>query len=333
VGERGIRLLIWALPRRSDGTRPHCEPVCQDLILTVQRSSNNLGLSSPPCLGPDVNEAPTMAALSPESSDPPIGVTLPQKPVPIKATVTVNQRDVVLPWLALMITRTMVRGDADVDGNSDEEFSGLQGLIQTAMLRRSFPWAWWRSRTPHEARTVALLRIPSRRYHSSPSFGGHGGDWGFEVRDAARGGWLGHYARWSALFVARSAARWTKVDHGSRHASAMRGGFVAERQLTTRPDYPVHMWAERESARQVGPPCQRTSAGEEQSLTARPHVSAHESFSWAPRRKGENGPPVRTIGLVTKFVYSFLFLFLIFLFIPNLNSSFCGKLCTQLLSV
>jgi hypothetical protein len=83
-----------------------------------------------------------MAALSPESSDPPIGVTLPQKPVPIKATVTVNQRDVVLPWLALMITRTMVRGDADVDGNSDEEFSGLQGLIQTAMLRRSFPWAW-----------------------------------------------------------------------------------------------------------------------------------------------------------------------------------------------
>jgi hypothetical protein len=99
-----------------------------------------------------------------------------------------------------------------------------------------------------------------------------------------------------------------------------------------------HMWAERESARQVGPPCQRTSVGEEQSLTARPHVSARESFSWAPRRKGENGLPVRTIGLVTKFVYSFLFLFLIFLFIiflwiPNLNSRFCSKLCTQLLSV
>jgi hypothetical protein len=50
-------------------------------------------------------------------------------------TVTVNQRDVVLPWLAMMITRTMVRGGANIDGNSGEEFLGLQGLIQTAMLR------------------------------------------------------------------------------------------------------------------------------------------------------------------------------------------------------
>jgi hypothetical protein len=151
----------------------------------------------------------------------------------------VHQRDVVLPRLAVMITRTTVRGGADIDGNSGKEFPVLQGLIQTAMLWRYFPWAWWRSRTPHEARTEALLRIPPRRYLSSPSFGGHGGDWGFEVRDAARGGWLGHYARWSALFMVRSAARWTKVDRGSRHASAMHGGFVAERQLTTRPDYPV----------------------------------------------------------------------------------------------
>jgi hypothetical protein len=30
---------------------------------------------------------------------------------------------------------------------------------------------------------------------------------GVEVRDAARGGWLGHYARRLTLFVARSAAR------------------------------------------------------------------------------------------------------------------------------
>jgi hypothetical protein len=39
------------------------------------------------------------------------------------------------------------------------------------------------------------------------SFGGHGGDWGFEVRDAARGGWLGHYARRSALFCSEVSSQ------------------------------------------------------------------------------------------------------------------------------
>jgi hypothetical protein len=66
----------------------------------------------------------------------------------------------------------------------------------------------------------------------------------------------------------------------------------------------------------VGPKCQRTSVGEEQSLMAHPHVSARESLSWAARRKGENGPQPR-IGPMRGFLFSFPFSFLFCFLFPT----------------
>jgi hypothetical protein len=86
---------------------------------------------------------------------PPTGEALHWQPVPTNVTAIAKQRNVLLPWFAVVTTRSTVQGGADVDGDSGEEFSGLQRSIQNAMLRRSFPRAQWRPRTSHEARTVA----------------------------------------------------------------------------------------------------------------------------------------------------------------------------------
>lgn len=86
-----------------------------------------------------VNRAPTTAALSQEPSTHFTDITLPRLQVPINAKVKVNQRDRFLLGFAVVTTRTMARGGADIDRNSGEGFLGPQRPIHTAMLWRPLP--------------------------------------------------------------------------------------------------------------------------------------------------------------------------------------------------
>ena len=82
--------------------------------------------------------------------------------------------------------------------------------------------------------------------------------------------------------------------------------YAAEGIIPT--DGPHTLVSRRMSARLVGPRCQGTDAGERQSLTARPHVSARESYSWAARMTEVNGPG-QEVAQAHAGYYSFSFFF------------------------